>query len=358
MINESFLLLVLAIPAIMAAVICSYGREIGARSGLIDRPDGERKLHMHPTPLVGGIAVLVPTFLVTAISMFSVQTPDFLIPAMIAAGFILVLGVMDDRYELGATLRLASFILAASLALLLDPVFLLETLRMDIFGNPFDVAFGSAASLVTLFILVGFVNASNMADGMNGQFLGSVIIWSIFLALYLAAYVAPAAGFPYLILALTSAIAFGFNLRGALFTGSAGSYGASLFIGLSAIAAYHLSAGRMPAGVPMFWFYLPVIDCLRLFASRAAQCRSPLSPDRNHFHHILQEFLPASGALAVYLVLLAAPGTVALFDHHFAWATFALCFTAYSAVLAGKYLLDANAGALKAKPVTTRSNRN
>jgi hypothetical protein len=33
---------------------------------------------------------------------------------------------------------------------------------------------------------------------------------------------------------------------------------------------------------------IPLMDVLRVFALRIAKKRSPLAPDRNHFHHLLQ----------------------------------------------------------------------
>jgi UDP-N-acetylmuramyl pentapeptide phosphotransferase/UDP-N-acetylglucosamine-1-phosphate transferase len=115
---------------------------------------------------------------------------------------------------------------------------------------------------VTLVIIVGFVNAANMADGMNGQLPGSVVIWTAFLL----CYVPPALAAPYIALLLSASVAFAFNIRGALFSGSAGAYSASLFLALSAIATYRVAGDTLPAEVPALWFYLPVLDCLRLFA--------------------------------------------------------------------------------------------
>jgi len=332
--NLSLFLVVLALPAILTGLICYFSKEVGARLGLTDTPDGVRRLHAAPTPLVGGLAVLIPTFLVSAGLLLAAPLPSFVGPAIIASGFILVLGVFDDRSELSAVIRLASFILATSFALFLDGSFVLESLSMNVFGYRFTIPLGPASSLVTLLIVVGFVNASNMADGMNGQFLGSTVIWSLFLALYMTAFVGAAAALPFVALAVSSGVALFFNLRGALFTGSAGSYGASLFVALSAIAVYRLADGSVPAGVPFFWFYLPVVDCLRLFVVRVAQGRSPFSPDRNHIHHALMERMSPARALGVYLFLLAAPGVAAIFDHQLGWTGFVLCLGAYAAIFA------------------------
>jgi UDP-GlcNAc:undecaprenyl-phosphate GlcNAc-1-phosphate transferase len=323
-----------------------------------DQPDGQRKLHARETPLVGGFAVLVPTFTVTLISIYVVAQPTFLGPAIAASILFLILGVLDDRFGLSALFRLASFTLAAFVLLLLEPLFVLHSLDMHFLGHPFVIVFGPAASLATLIIIVGFVSTSNMSDAMNGQLLGSVVIWSLFLSVYLADYAGPASTLPYLALALTSIVALAFKLRGQLFSGSAGSYGASLFVAASAIAAYYLSEGRMPASVPMFWFYLPVIDCLRLMVARSLQGHSPFRPDRTHFHHVLQSFLSPAAALVVYLIMLAVPGVVAFINNDLAWFAFVLCVAAYGAIFVGHSFAEANSQALKAKGAAASSERN
>lgn len=279
-------------------------------------------------------------------------------PAIAASTFILILGVLDDRFELGAIARLVTFVGATALALALEPLFVLHTLDMDIFDNAVDVSFGPFAAFMTLLIVVGFVNASDMADGINGQFLGSVVIWSLFLLYYLSSYTDAIDAVPYLVLAVSGFIALLYNLRGHLFSGSAGSYGASLFVGLSAIAAYRISGGRMPADVPLFWFYLPVLDCLRLSIERLMQKRSPFSPDRNHFHHILIDIASPGSALAAYLALLAAPGMAAIISHLAGWFMLAFCVLTYGAIIACKRIAAMNAAALKSESATLPNDRN
>jgi UDP-GlcNAc:undecaprenyl-phosphate GlcNAc-1-phosphate transferase len=174
-------------------------------------------------------------------------------------------------------------------------------------------------------MILGFVNAANMADGMNGQLLGSVALWSVFIVHYLGTD----AGLPFIILICSALVTLIFNLHGRLFAGSSGAYAASLFVGLGAIAAYRLSNGTMAAQVPVYWFWLPVIDCVRLMVTRTLNGKSPFAADRNHFHHMLLNHMRARHALLVYLGLLAAPGAAAMLNEGLASVTLLLCVGGY-----------------------------
>lgn len=333
MVTPTLLLICVVVSALVTAGISAYGGRYAEMFGLVDRPDGVRKIHAHATPLLGGLAILTPTLAISA-GLLATYVPIAFLPiAVFSSTLLLVLGVLDDRFQLRALIRLVALACATILALSLEPLFLLQTLNMTIFGVPVAVSFGAYAGVATLIMVVGFVNASNMADGMNGQLLGSVLVWSLLLFYQLFFYADAIAGVPYLVLAASSLIALTYNLRGRIFSGSAGSYGVSFFIGLSAIATYHLSAGQMPAEVPLFWFYLPVLDCLRVSVLRISHRRSPLSPDRNHLHHILMARMSDRRALLVYLALLAAPGITAMIDHDMGWITLFLCVACYTFIL-------------------------
>jgi UDP-GlcNAc:undecaprenyl-phosphate GlcNAc-1-phosphate transferase len=175
-------------------------------------------------------------------------------------------------------------------------------------------------------MLLGFVNAANMADGMNGQFLGSVAIWCAFIAYYIGAD----ASLPFIAVICSALVTLAFNLRGRLFSGSAGTYAASLFVGLGAIATYRLARGGISADLPLVWFWLPVIDCLRLMVHRLVMGKSPLRGDRNHIHHILMEYMSRRLALAVYLGLLAAPGIAVALNETLGATVFLMCVSSYA----------------------------
>lgn len=321
-----------AASATTTAVICHYAPRVGRAIRVMDKPDGARKLHEVETPLIGGLAVLIPTFAVSLIYCLGFSLAPIMLAAVGAATGVLVIGLIDDRMGLSAIWRVVPLTAVIAGILIADPLFVLHTLLFKIFGFSISVTLPNLiAAPFVLLMMLGFINAANMADGMNGQLLGSVMIWSAFIVHYLGAD----AGLPFIVLICSSFVTLAFNLRGRLFAGSSGAYAASLFVGLGAIAAYRLSNGAMAAQVPIYWFWLPVLDCVRLMVTRTMDGKSPFAADRGHFHHMLLEHMRARDALLVYLGLLAAPGIAAMVNEEAASVTLLLCIGGYVAFVLG-----------------------
>ena len=249
--------------------------------------------------------------------------------ALGAGAAMFAVGIVDDRMGLSPRARLAALTLIVLAVFAIDPLFILRTLRFGLRNWDFGVTLGMLAVPVTALMIIGFVNAVNMADGINGQFLGSVTIWSLFVARYLGIDF----GAPFYIIFCSTMVTLAFNLKGRLFSGSSGAYTASFLIGLGTIAAYR-RGGALSAIEPILWFWLPVLDCVRLMVSRKIAGKSPFRGDRNHIHHILQAYFGIGSpyVLASYLGLLAAPGLAAALMNDRVSGTLALfaCVTGYA----------------------------
>jgi UDP-GlcNAc:undecaprenyl-phosphate GlcNAc-1-phosphate transferase len=72
------------------------------------------------------------------------------------------------------------------------------------------------------------------------------------------------------------------------------------------LVLYLHNSWGLTAETVMVWFFVPVVDCLRLMLQRPLEGRSPFEADRNHFHHRLHDRFGKHGGLAVYLGLVAA----------------------------------------------------
>lgn len=312
--------------AAIAAVLCYWAMPIGRYIGVVDEPDGDRRFHAQATPLMGGPAIVVPALGASFVSYAQLPFPPTMLFALAAALAAFIVGLLDDRHELSAVLRVGLLTATITAVLVIDPLFVLHTFAFKIFGLMLSVTIPSllAAPFVVLMML-GFVNAANMADGMNGQLLGSVMVWSAFIVHYMGFE----AALPFVFLICSTLVAFTFNLRGRLFTGSSGAYAASLLVGFGAIAAYRLGRGSMAAQVPVYWFWLPVMDCVRLMVARTMEGRSPFSADRNHFHHMLLKKMHLGWALTLYLILVAGPGFAAMVSEKAASATLLICICFY-----------------------------
>jgi UDP-GlcNAc:undecaprenyl-phosphate GlcNAc-1-phosphate transferase len=129
---------------------------------------------------------------------------------------------------------------------------------------------------------------------LDGLVLALVCVWSLCLAVLGSPEISSAAA----VIAAASVVTLLYNLRGRLFLGDCGAFAIAFVVGLLAIRCHNL--GRLPLETALVWFYLPVLDCLRLIPLRLRRHRSPFRPDREHFHYRLSARVGDNWALAIY----------------------------------------------------------
>src|SRR5919106_3435403 len=88
-------------------VCCSLAGPVGRLLGVIDYPDGGRKSHARPTPMVGGIALMVPLLLVALVKTLLGGAPVGIFVTLVVVGLgFLILGWYDDRQHAPPSARL------------------------------------------------------------------------------------------------------------------------------------------------------------------------------------------------------------------------------------------------------------
>ena len=313
---------ILAVASFGIAALIGYVADpLGRRLGLLDYPDltGGRKRHARVTPLIGGIglvpAVVGSTLLtarVLAIGPYA-QAQFIWMAACVAAMFLI--GLADDRFALGATIRLVLAVAALTLGILHAPDCAIGFVRFA--GQSSTILAPGWGDAFTLLCLVGLLNAVNMADGKNGIVIGLGLIWSVVLWFRLPPAALPIAASAFAALA----VLLWFNLRGRLFLGDGGSYAISALFGLLAIYAYNHDFAQLRADDIAVMFAVPVFDTIRLMVVRLRAGRSPFEGDRNHLHHHLHRHLGWPRGLVLYLALVAGPnlGAVLLPGTGAAW---------------------------------------
>ena len=321
-------LLTAAMGVLIAFLVGLNAGTIGAGLGLLDHPDGMRKIHARTTPLVGGFAVAGTAVVATVlVGVFIGDIRLIGLGSAVAAMF--AIGAIDDRKHLPPLLRLSAAIAVLAVLLTLMPVYALAELR---FGGMVAVGLlpGLAGVGFTLLCLVGLLNAINMADGKNGIVIGFGLVWTMVLAVHapllLAPVLAGAAG--------ALAVTLGFNLRGKLFLGDGGSYSLSALYGLAAIFVYNAPGATMDAGDVAVLFAIPVFDTVRLMVVRLIGGRSPLEGDRDHLHHHLYARIGWPRGLWVYLGMIAGPNIGALVWPGTGLVWLAISFLLYALVMA------------------------
>lgn len=282
------------LPILAAAAICLFARPIGEWLGVIDHPDNERKTHPEPTPQVGGIAVMVSISIWAVFGLLwgSVADSGFYFSLLLCGGGVAVTGFMDDQHTISAGGRLLLLGMFSLIALRLDPVLAGDRIHFLAWGWLATPPFLLPG--LTVVALAGFSSAVNMTDGLDGLVLGLICIWSVCLVILGTSEISSAAA----VAAAASVITLLYNLRGRLFLGDCGAFAIAFTVGLLAVRCHNL--GRLPLETALVWFYIPVLDCLRLIPLRLRRHRSPFKPDREHFHYRLSARVGESWAIAIY----------------------------------------------------------
>ncbi len=336
-----------AICATLSLVICIFAERIGTSLGVVDEPDGSRKVHSRRTPLVGGIAIVGPLVLTAAALALAGGQPRLYGTLTLALVAYFMCGFADDYRHRSPWIRLAVCTAAAVGALTILPLFAVDFLSFSFYGPV--VHLGAATFLFTVACIVGLINAVNMADGQNGVVIGLSLMWTLFLFAY-----APGELHPLLVvLALGLLITLVFNLKGAVFLGDSGTYGISVAVALMATYSYNANYLVFRADVVMLLFLVPVVDCLRLILVRVVRHGSPFVGDRNHLHHILQRLAPEGVALFSYWAIVGVPSLLALlFPEATQWWVL-LSLAAYTLALA-KDAFDLQGGRRRGLRTTRR----
>lgn len=307
----------------VALVVCVWADPVARYLGVMDAPDGARKHHSHPTPLVGGIAVMLSLLVwgLGRLALGASTEPALLMAVLLCGTGIGLVGFADDQSNTLPLARASSLVVFVLIAFAIDRELIAHPY---LYWGSFVPTHIPALVLGALLCvsMAGFVNAVNMADGQNGIVAGMYATWAFCLLLTGSGEISAIAQF----LLGASVVVLAFNMAGRLFLGDCGAYGVSFVFGLLAIAAH--AKGLVSVETIVVWFFVPVMDCLRLTVMRPVRGISPVDAGRDHFHHRLQDKLGKDLGLLTYVGIVAASSLVASLDPRFDL----VCIIALSAI--------------------------
>jgi UDP-GlcNAc:undecaprenyl-phosphate GlcNAc-1-phosphate transferase len=328
--------LLFGIALTASLLLIPLARALARRWGLVDRPDGRRKLHDQTIPVCGGLAVLAAT---VGVLGAAVALPGPLGAALAAKGpgllglllgalVICAVGVADDFRCLRGRHKLLGQLVAVGVVLAFGVR--IQTLRL--FDWQLDL--GLLAVPFTLFWLLGAINALNLLDGMDGL-LGSVG-GIVTLALGAMALMQGDAATAAVALALAGAL-LGFlryNFPPAtVYLGDCGSMLIGLAVGVLAIQSSLKGPATVALAAPAALLTLPILDTTAAILRRKLTGRSVYCTDRGHLHHcLLRRGLSRRWALLVVsaLCLVTVGGVLA----SVAWSNEGLALLSAAAVVA------------------------
>lgn len=294
--------IILLTAFLMATVLTPLARAAAVRFGVIDRPDGERKVHRAPMPLLGGVAVAaaVAVAVLVAVAIGALPgthiTAKHLIGLGLAAFFLVVGGALDDRFDflpsrqiiwpaLAALAVIASGIGVNVVTNPLGGILRLDRIVLPVFtlgGIPYKLTL--FADVFTFVWLMGTTYTTKFLDGLDGLVAGIAAIGGIVVvAVSLTRDVAQpdtAALATALVGAFLGFLVYNFH-PARIFLGEGGSTFAGFMLGAFAIVA----GGKI--ATTLLILGLPIFDAAYVIIRRMASGKSPVAADRSHLHHRL-----------------------------------------------------------------------
>ena len=277
--------------------------------GLTDKPES-RKRHQGEIPIVGGIAIFIALSIAGTLwgnanqTLITVNGNEALWVFMMCGAFLVLTGILDDRFQLGVFVRVLSEVMVAIAVIeLLD-------LRVAYLGDIFSFGIIKLNPLLaypfTVTAIFGIINAFNMLDGMDGL-LGSLVITTLIM-FHLFTDTAP--GFVSLAIgaALLAFLVSNLDLSPIIpktFLGDAGSKLLGFIVVCLLLAAASAQVGQSKLIQPvtaLFIVAVPLYDMVFTSLRRIIRKGSPFSADRSHIHHLMQD-LGISDRRALVLIL-------------------------------------------------------
>ena len=161
--------------AVVALISTPVVRSLAFRVGAVDVPKDGRRMHNHPIPRMGGLAIFFGFLLSVLVFLpLSKQYRGMLLGAVI----IVILGIFDDIYALPAKPKFLVQIVAALIAVHAGcRIYILS--NINIFSSdPFWIL-GWLSIPISVFWIVGITNAVNLIDGLDGLACGVSTISSM-----------------------------------------------------------------------------------------------------------------------------------------------------------------------------------
>lgn len=279
--TERDAILAFVVAFIVAVALTPLTAKLARRVGAVDQPR-ERGLSEHPTPLLGGLAILAAVLVASFIFVDPGVAEDEKIRGILAGAIIVTLvGALDDRFDLAAPVKFIGQIVAATIPVVAGVE--VANITLPFIGA---VDLGSAGAPLTVLGIVFVINVVNFSDGVDGLAAGvcaiSAVAFSIIAfdlgrgsAAVLAAIIAgAAAGF----------LVFNFH-PAKVFMGDAGSNLLGLLLACVAVEGAVKTQVVLALVFPLLVLAVPFLDTTFVVLKRLKYGRPVYVADQSHFHH-------------------------------------------------------------------------
>lgn len=255
-------------------------KKMAVRFNLMDIPD-KRKVHKKPIPRLGGLAIVLGTFLGLS---FIQPDHEYFFEYILGAIVITITGILDDKYTLRPIVKLAGQLLTTFI--LIYSGVIIERITLPFIGI---VDFNPTISvMITLIWIIGITNAINLIDGLDGLASGvsTIALISIFVMALMDMRLFVAA---LCIVLIGSNIGFLFHnfYPAKIYMGDTGSLFLGYSIAVISILGLFKKLTIFSFVVPVIVLAVPIFDTLFAIIRRLMNKERIMSPDKKHIHHQL-----------------------------------------------------------------------
>ncbi|MFB9860430.1 glycosyltransferase family 4 protein [Salinicoccus siamensis] len=295
-----YTLFLLTVSFLISLILTPLFIWVSRKFGFVDYPNN-RKVHRTPIPYLGGVVILI-SFIIGVIISRPIEAEY---KAIIFGGIVIVIvGIIDDKYDLKPGLKLVGQI-AASLV----PVFY-DVVIDSVTPFGIEIEFGIFSIPITIIWIVGILNAINLIDGLDGLATGVSVI-----ALSSIAFITILQGniFVMMICAILIGACIGFlvyNFHPAkIFLGDNGAMLLGFIISVVSLMGFK-NITLISLFFPIIILAVPFIDMFFAALRRYRSNVSLVKADRSHIHHRLQNlgYSHAESVVLIYFIALLYSG--------------------------------------------------
>ena len=312
------------ISAVVAFLTTPLAIKFAERIGIIDDPAKNKHpkvIHTYPVPRGGGIPIFIA---VLVSSLIFLPIDKQLIGILVGATILVVMGVLDDKYNLNPYLRLLiGFVAAAApiaagigISFISNPLggtisLSQPQINFELFGETRSIwIISDVFAILWITFLMNIVNMG--AKGVDGQLSGVTVIAALTIAFLSLRFSADITQWPVIILAAITAGAYLGFLPWHIFPqkimpGYSGSTLAGYLLAVLSI----LSTTKV--GALMVVLGVPLIDTGYTIIRRIVNHKSPVWGDKGHLHHrLLDAGLSKTQVAVFYWAITGVLGFLAL----------------------------------------------
>ncbi len=313
------------ITFILSLIFTFFTLKLAKKLDIVDKPEGDRKLHGRNVPLLGGLAIFCSFWIVVGYLSFFTDifhrhiAPREFIGVFLGSLILIILGFFDDKQNLSPKKRLIITFVAVAVAVLggvdlqkitnpFGGIINLEIFGLDLFGYGHIFIL---ADLVVFFWLLGMMYTTKILDGLDGLTTGIVFIGSLMIASLSSTdkFFQPETATLALVLAGACLGFLFFNFYPAkIFLGEGGSLLLGFLLGILAVIA----GGKIATALLVM--AIPILDLARVIFMRILHKQPFYKGDRRHLHfQLVDAGLGHRQSVILFYIIAFAFGFTTLF---------------------------------------------